>query len=477
MNPNLLPKQITSFIAGFDGDYGDPIGIAYEMLRLPTDASARKMATELFLNGSDFKNRNIVDIEALVKNSSQMHMNMFGKTKAAQAAALLAMTVWNPTAVGDKLTIGMMAVPIVSYNYRTALKKYTASGVELPEAKRMAADHALTIGNAFMNETQQSKMFVDVSALQQGGWKNATFFMNSVMAYSRKVFKKSRDIKRGYVSKKYKLLQENPDMNQALLAAKSMTGIKPADFIGLTIYSTLLPVLFKTVQAGGSNWAQMWDEDNKVANEARWSMFFDAGLGWTKGLLGLGFMLEYAKNSITGNMYGRESDNFIRTFDDILEIVDNVTEIGKAITSGMPIPAQKGAATAGYLERHPEKLSQFQRDNWELIKKELTKGEREYYDKLTKAYMSLGINMVGFATGMPAVEARRTQQAFMDEEFNTTLKKAVRIYGLPKDAIRFWFPTPQAQHDGEIKVAIQNKDGKRIISLYKDSFTWKDHRS
>ena len=128
-----------------------------------------------------------------------------------------------------------------------------------------------------------------------------------------------------------------------------------------------------------------------------------------------------------------------------------------------------------YLKRlDTSKLSKKEKEQYAEYMKQFGKEEIDYMNKVRDAYLQMGITGLGLWKGLPAVEMQRIQQSINDEQFNTAQKKAMRIYGLPKDAISYWAPTPKEAHDDRIKVGIQDFDVKSLTDLFKDSMSWED---
>ena len=160
-------------------------------------------------------------------------------------------------------------------------------------------------------------------------------------------------------------------------------------------------------------------------------MGFDATLGWTKGLLGLGFTLEFAKNALTKQTYGRTADNFVRTFDDSFETIEGIGQLAWHMAEGKPNPFGHEVLK----ETDPAVMSQTDRDKL----KQWDAKTDAWYKKTNDLIFKTSNQFSGVVLGTPATMARRIYQAVTSDDYDTGTKRAVRIYGLPKQAIQYWF--------------------------------------
>jgi len=407
-NLSLAPKQMTSFIASLEGDYGSPTGIMKEWLNLPTQSESRKMAFEILKNSSQFKYRHIADIESITtsetafrrKLRNKVDPTMFGDKPMQKTAGTLVTLLWNPTQVADKWAISVGGLPVISYNYKTEYKRLKKEGFSEQDAKQGAADKALLVFEKYMNETQQSSRFTDISEMQTGAWRNATFFLNAPMAYSRKIMEKTRNLRRGYINKRADIIKNNPDISNEKAAVKALTGMKAKDFGGLFIYSTALGFLFHIAQKSGSNLINLFSGDEEKIKEALKDDALSTVANTTKGFFPLGQMIEFSKNKFTGKSYGRTEDNIVRTLDDSFQLIEDVGYALKYLTKEDP----------GDKDR--EKLEKY----------------------VTKSFIDLGAFF-----GLPTVTMNRLRDAITSEDYDTAGEIIARVYGMRKEDIKVWF--------------------------------------
>jgi len=454
MNYNLLPKQLTSVVAMLDSDFGNPADVAMEFSRWMTGTSNKEVletVKEILHNHPDLKFRNIIDIESLTKKQRrQPHVHMFGTGREDIAKGMLVTTLWNPTAVGDRIAIQMGGIPIAVHNYKVAYK-YAKDVLNRSEneAKSYAAQAATDMLMEFINTTQQSAKITHKSLVQYGHWRMFTAFMNTVMGYQRKVTRHARDVNRDYQAGKKRLIDQGED--PIIAGAKAIGSINFAKVISLLIYTSLLPVLFDTVTSLGGNIARLWDDDDEKRKKARWNMLFQATLGWTKGLFGIGFVLEYALNQMQGISYGKRDDNIVPVLDDSLDLLDAIIRGGKLVSK---------------------------------YNDETIKDRSEYEQQLYKSMAKVGITGGGLFLGMPVTFFHRAFQVLTEDEYNNTLRAVARLYGMPKKELERIFDAEEQHYKAIIKKAKKFED--KLDELYetdykeyeklKDSNEWKIYR-
>ena len=416
-NISLLPKQLTSFIASLEGDYGSPSGIMKEWLNIPTEAESRKRIMQILKSSSQFKYRHISDVESATTSESafrrkmknQIHPEMFGNKPGEKTLGTILTLFWNPSEIGDKGGIVLGGIPIISYNYKTEYKRLIndkTNRYSVQEAKEGAADYALSVFEKYMNETQQSVRFTDISGFQKGAWKNATFFLNAPMAYSRKMVEKTRNLRRGYIGEKVKLLKENPGMSNTEASVKAFSGMKAKDFGGLFIYSFGMSFLFHTVQRTGTNIISLYDENKDKAEAFFADNIVPAMINSLKGFFPLGIMAEYTANKLQGKDFGTTQDNVVRTLDDSFVMIDDLTNVIKYL----------------YKKKDAE-----------------TNAEESEDEKKIKKYIGDAIIDLGAFAGMPTVVAKRFRDALDSGDYDKTSEIIARIYGMRKEDVDIWF--------------------------------------
>ena len=411
-NFNLVPKQWTSVITMLDADFGSPLGVLTEFVRYSTFTADKKIIKEikeLVRNHPDLRYRMTVDIESLTQSEKrQINPYMFGESRSQVAAGLLLTAAYNPTQVGDRMAIEWGGIPVALYNYKVGLKEAVANGHDINsvDAKAWAAQKAADALAEFINTTQQSAKGTHRSGFQQGGWRTASAFMNAIMGYARKVTRHSRDIGRDFYAARKRHMAEGD--SRYIASAKAFGAIRPAKIQSLFIYTSVLPVLFSTVSSGGGNIARLFSDDDDERDRARARLIFDATLGWTKGLFGVGFILEYMMGELTGGSYGKRSDNIVRTLDDTLDLLDSFVNVWRAISK--------------YNDSTIETAPKYERD-------------------LYHAWTKLGISGVGLRYGAPTTFLNRVADIVYDTKYDEgvyddMLAKVARIYGLPKEEIK-----------------------------------------
>jgi hypothetical protein len=256
------------------------------------------------------------------------------------------------------------------------------------------------------------------------------------MGYSRKVSRHARDVNRDYVTGKKRLINSGTD--PIIAGAKAIGSISPGKIISLLIYTSVLPVLFDTVASLGGNFARLWDDDDEKNTKARWIMLFSATLGWTKGLLGIGFALEYALNQIQGVSYGKRDDNIIPVMDDTLDLLDAIIK------------------TSNLLSKHND---------------ETIKDRSEYEQELYKAGAKLGITGGGLFLGMPVTFMHRSFDVATQDEYENKLRMAARLYGVPKQELERIFESEKLEFDALVKKAKKFKsDLKDLAKTDEDEY-------
>jgi hypothetical protein len=438
LNYNLLPKQFVSIITMLDYEFGDPVGIATEFMRYATGTMGKehgRIVKDIVRNHPDLKFRNIIDIESLTQmGKRKIHIRMFGDSKADITKGMLAVALYNPTAVGDRIAIEWGGIPIASHVYKVEYQKAIDQTLSHIEAKQHASQKAADVLAEFIGQTQQSGKFTHTSAFQYGGFRVATAFMNSVMAYSRKTFKHARNIQRDFYAG-YKRSTDQGD-SDTVATFKALASLDPKKLGGLLLYTTVLPLMWETISTLGGNWARLFDDDEEEKKKAWWQMVFSATLGWTKGLLGLGFFLQYGFNYALGRRYGNQDDNLIPTFNDTFTMIDSSIKAMQVLSK---------------------------------YDSETIKEEPQYKQQLFNALSDAGISFLGFRYGAPMTAMNRVWQVATEKEYDTLLRSAARLYGLPKQELErlfdgsFYEKLPDKLEDylGEVK-ADKNAAGKNI---------------
>ena len=420
MNYNLLPKQLTSTIAMFDPEFGNPAETLAAFVQYITPGVASEVKAtikKLVKNHPDLKFRNITNIESLTdQRRFKINLKMYGDSPSQIARATLMTALYNPTSVGDRIAIQWGAIPVAMANYKRALKDAKKMGMDESKAESYAALAATDAMAEFINQTQQSSKLTHRSAFQYGGYRIAAAFMNSIMGYARKVTRHARGINRDYQAGFVRAMKEGD--NTSVAAMKALAAIEPSKVAALFMYTTVMPVLFTTVASLGGNFARMWDDDDEERRAARLDMAFDAMLGWTKGLYGLGFFLQYAFKQTTGQFYGSKDDNITPIVDDSTELIMQLTRAGKLL--------------AKYND-------------------EDIKNRPEYEQKLRDALIKTGITGLGLWKGTPVTFMSRIMDVTTKEEYDDLIKVAARLYGLPvKEIERMFTEDPTAMIDPDV---------------------------
>jgi hypothetical protein len=418
LNYNLAPKQLISVITAFDTDFGDPGQILMEIWRYNTgtqDKAHVRAIKDIVHNHPDLMFRNILDIESLTQlEKRKIHLRMFGDSPSQMARGMLVTALYNPTSVFDRIAIKGGGIPVASAVYKQSIKDANSKGVFGDEAKQYAAERATRALAEFINTTQQSGHIAHRSAMQYGPARGLTMFMNAVMGYSRKVFKHARTPMRDYYAA-YKTHTDN-GMSPAEARMKAMASLKPSHISNLLLYTTILPVLFQTVTTLGGNWIRMYSDDEEERRRARTLMLFEATMGWTKGLAGLGFFIEAGIDQLMGQNW--KQSQYLQAAGDMLEFVNSFVET--MVRAVRYVGDRDGAAS-------------------------------EDVKKLQDVFAKTAFTAAGIIKGAPMVFMDRLYEVTTSGEYKDLLKAVIRMYGLPKAEIRrIWEDNPYEMLDDEL---------------------------
>ena len=423
MNYSLLPKQITSLVAALDSDFGNPSGIATEMMAFLSgqgDKEIRGIVMEIAKAHADVRYRNMMDIESLTQKKERavpkVNIRMFGEKPANMAMGVVATFLWNPTVVGDLVPVYVGGIPIAVHNYKAGLKMAESMGLKGGDAKNFAAQRAMDMMTEFINTTQQSSKWTHRAQFQYGGYRVMTSFMNALMGYSRKTTRHARDIGRDYKAAVARYIDEGADADTASMRA--LADIPPSKLAALFTYTTVLPLFFSAVGHWGMNWFRMFSEDDEERRRSRWQMVYDALIAWTKGMFGIGFVLELGFNKSQDINYGPKMDNVIPILDDVMDIADGLRRIVKVM-----------------------------RDNND----ELIKTKSEYEQRLYSAIKDTVNPLQGVLAGGSMVMVDRIFDVIMNEGYGDLAKAVARIYGISERDMQWFFDgDPLSQIDPDV---------------------------
>ena len=423
MNYSLLPKQITSLVAALDPDFGNPSGIATEMMAFLSgqgDKEIRSIVMEIAKAHADVRYRNMMDIESLTQKKERampkVNIRMFGEKPANMAMGVVATFLWNPTVVGDLVPVYVGGIPIAVHNYKAGLKMAESMGLKGDDAKNFAAQRAMDMMTEFINTTQQSSKWTHRAQFQYGGYRVMTSFMNALMGYSRKTTRHARDIGRDYKAAVARYIDEGADADTASMRA--LADIPPSKLAALFTYTTVLPLFFSAVGHWGMNWFRMFSEDDEERRRSRWQMVYDAFIAWTKGMFGIGFVLELGFNKSQDINYGPKMDNVIPILDDVMDIADGLRRIIKVM-----------------------------RDNND----ELIKTKSEYEQRLYSAIKDTVNPLQGVLAGGSMVMVDRIFDVIMNEGYGDLAKAVARIYGISERDMQWFFDgDPLSQIDPDV---------------------------
>jgi hypothetical protein len=344
---------------------------------------------------------------------------MFGDSGKALVHGIMLSIIVNPTSVGDKVAIGLSGAPIVLANYKRALAEATVLGMKGAAAKAYASTQAMDVFTRYMNETQQSSKMTHKSSFQYDHYRLVTAFMNSIMAYQRKVMAHTKNIMREYKTGYKKAINDGHDSGKASMIAVS--NIRPASVTSLMLYTSVLPVMWTTMSTLGGNFARLFSDDDDEREKAWWQFGFDVFLSWTKGFLGIGFLLQYGMNELLDVNYGERSDNLLPILDDTMNLIDAIYLSAKLV--------MKDDEAIKNLPEHNAKM-------YKAIGDVVIRGTTmAVHDKVV----------------LPVTAFQRIVDITTQKEYDNAVKKIVRVYGLPKVEIqRIFDGNPLEQIDPEV---------------------------
>ena len=414
MNLSLFPKQVTSVITTLDPQYVPTTELIKSIYNISTNRQASRRAKDILKASGGFSTRNIKEIETNIKKGKPWLVERFINEQAekmddyrlTEAIKNVGEFIWNPTQKGDRFTIRLGGIPLIDAAYRVKLNRLIKEGAPKEEAERIAANEALYKFNEWMNDTQQSMQWTGKSEFQSGMYRFGAPFMNAPMSYSRKIITSYRDVYRGARDERIRLLKENPTMNPHVATIKSLKGVKQADLQRIALYQMALPVLWSAVTTGGRSIVNLWSDDEETREQAWMDLGYDTTLGWMKGLYGVGFLMDFMYGYATDRKYGRQADNFIRLFDDMLNMLTSLSDV---VTGNIKLAT-------------------------DLTDKEYDKQQA----RVTKAYTTAAENAVAIVGG-PQVFVKRAVDVSTDELYDTSFKKLLRLYGMREQSIKEWF--------------------------------------
>ena len=419
-NYSLIPKQLTSAMAAFDGSYGNPLELMVEFRKLTKKGYVDNIFN-IMLNAHEYKTRGVTSIESLTKGKETFRPDMYGDKAYQKGLGYATTLLVNPTALGDKLGIAIGGLPIIGVEYRNKFNKYIT---KYPKsvAKEMAVEDATTLFSKYINETQASSNPLYLSEWQKNPiMRNATAFMNSVMSYQRKTVNKFIGVNRAIKSIK----ADNPNASKIAIAGKIISSKEAWGKLGgALVYTSVLPVLFETARTGGGNWKRLWSEDDDERMDAFIDMAFTSTLGWTKGVIGLGAGFEFIKNTVTGGYKGDQ--RILTSVNDVYEGIDDIVDFGKA------------AYDTWTKSREGKELD---KDEIFLLEK-INEESLKLKEQLTKKSLKAGSTLTGILTGLPSnVFNKIIETQYDDDYYDTNMKSLVRIYGMPKRDIETFAAT------------------------------------
>jgi hypothetical protein len=237
----------------------------------------------------------------------------------------------NPTQIGDKVAIVGGGIIIYQNAYEYKMKELNKLFPEmiLQDKKALAVEEALNRFGMWANDTQQTnigtfKRYIQLNPVT----KYLLPFLNYPMQISEKVLSAYSNLYRGYANAYNKAKAEGLSAgNTALNVLTNRTSLGAIK--NIVLYQVLTQLIYQTMRSRGDNLTNLYSDDEKERETAWIDLFYDVGLGWTKGLFGVGFVLSYAKDILTGRVYGRQADNWISLFNDAMKFAEGINDIIK----------------------------------------------------------------------------------------------------------------------------------------------------
>lgn len=421
MNFSLFAKQQVSLFTLFDADYAPGFNGIFELsksiIKLPKLLVKKNKAKEILAMSGSFGSRNVSTIESNVKRGTLGGLNDFiddvaakaDDTKMGKAVKMVAKFTWAPTQVGDRVAIGVGGIALIDATFRRESKRIQKENPDFSkeEVDALAADKALFTFGAWMSHTQQESNPLFKSVFQTSNWRYFTPFMNTPMAYARKVIGAWEDVGKGMAGKRSRLLAENPEMSSAEATARSVTGVRARSLRNLLLFQVAGPLLWHMVTSGTMSAINLASDDDDERRKAWQDFWWDITVGWSKGLFGVGFALDFMKNKAQGLNYGPREDNVFSAADDALAFMEDAVLLG-----------------GGAMDQLSESSS------------EVRKG-KEAIEKATK---ELVLDIFGLVGG-PQVFADRVKDILEDEDriYDDISASLWKLYGIPQKSIEHFY--------------------------------------